>query len=81
MKRIYVGNVSFKTDDEALKKAFEEFGTVVSASLVKDKNTQMSKGFGFVEMEDDEEAAKAISSLSGSILDGRKIRVSLANDR
>lgn len=75
MKKLYVGNLSFTTSDEELKSFFESIGPVSSAQIIKDKYTNRSKGFGFVEMESDEDATKAISQLNNSELSGRKLRV------
>ena len=81
MINIHIGNLSFNTTEENLRSAFEEFGTIENARIIMDKATGKSKGFGFVEMEDDEKAGKAIKAMNGSILDGRKIRVSKAVPR
>lgn len=81
MKRIYIGNLSFNTTEESLNNAFSAFGEVISATLIMDKITNRSKGFGFVEMPDDDAAFNAIRSLNGKDLDGRKVRVSIAEDK
>ena len=81
MKRIYIGNLSFNTTEESLNNAFSTFGEVISATLIMDKITNRSKGFGFVEMPDDDAAFNAIRSLNGKDLDGRKVRVSIAEDK
>ncbi|MFP4521142.1 MAG: RNA recognition motif domain-containing protein [Fibrobacterota bacterium] len=78
---IYVGNVSYNTDDRALNDTFSEFGEVSSARVIQDRVTGRSKGFGFVEMPNDEEAKKAIESLNNSELDGRPLRVNEARPR
>jgi RNA recognition motif-containing protein len=72
---IYVGNLSWQMTDEDLRNLFEQHGTVASAKIVKDKVSGRSKGFGFVEMEDDGEAQTAITSLYDSEVMGRKIIV------
>jgi len=72
---IYVGNLSWQMTDEDLRNLFEQHGTVASAKIVKDKVSGRSKGFGFVEMEDDGEAQQAITSLYDSEVMGRKIIV------
>lgn len=72
---IYVGNLAYSTDDEILKNAFAEFGEVTAARIVADRMTGRSKGFGFVEMPDREQAQAAIDALNGKELDGRSIRV------
>lgn len=77
-KRLYIGNLSYDTKDESLKEAFSAFGAVESATVIMDKMSGRSKGFGFVEMSNDDEAAKAIEGMNGKDLDGREIRVSEA---
>ena len=72
---IYVGNLAYATDDDALRAAFAAFGEVSSARVVTDRMTGRSKGFGFVEMPNAEEANAAIAALNGTELDGRTIRV------
>lgn len=79
-KKIYVGNLSFGTSDEDLRKLFEQHGTVSSANVITDRETGRSRGFGFVEMEDDE-ASAAISALNGTELDGRSLRIDEARAR
>ncbi|MBI2880641.1 MAG: RNA-binding protein [Candidatus Tectomicrobia bacterium] len=81
MKKIYVGNLSYKTAEKELESAFSAFGTVVSVSIVRDLQTGESRGFGFVEMEQDEEAAAAITGLGGTELDGRTLTVNEARPR
>ena len=78
---IYVGNVSFKMDDDSLREAFEAHGEVSSASIVMDRDTGRSRGFGFVEMPDDGEAEAAIKALDGANLMGRPVRVNEARPR
>ena len=78
-KNLYVGNLSFNTTSDDLRQAFETFGTVTSASVVSDRDTGRSRGFGFVEMSDGAEAA--IESLNGSDLQGRSITVNEARPR
>lgn len=77
-KKLYVGNISYQTTDEDLQKHFSEAGTVESAVVIRDRNTQRSKGFGFVEMATEEEADAAIESLNGKPLDGRELRIDRA---
>lgn len=72
---IYVGNLAYATNDDALRSAFGQFGTVESARVVVDRMTGRSKGFGFVEMTSAEEAQAAIAALNGQDLDGRTLRV------
>lgn len=76
--KLYVGSLPYSTTDDRLKEVFSQAGTVVSASVIIDKMSGRSKGFGFVEMSTDEEAAKAIETLNGSDLDGRNIVVNEA---
>lgn len=78
---LFVASLNFKTRREDLQKAFEVYGQVTSAKIVKDRVTGRSKGFGFVEMPNDEEAARAIAGLNDTELDGRKIVVKQANPR
>ncbi len=78
---IFAAKLSFDTQSEDLREAFEEFGEVSSASVITDKFTGKSKGFGFVEMPNDEEASKAINELNDSTLDGRTIVVKKAEPR
>jgi cold-inducible RNA-binding protein len=80
-KKIYVGNLSFNTDDTQLNSIFSPFGTVSSARVIKDKFTDRSRGFGFVEMDNNEEADKAIAALNGKDVDGRALKVSEAQPR
>lgn len=78
---IYVGNLNYKFSDDDLKELFEEFGSVDSANVIKDRDTGRSKGFGFVEMENDEEAEAAIEELDGAEVDGRAIKVNKAKPK
>ena len=72
---IYVGNLSWSMTDEDLNTLFSEYGTVTSAKILKDKMNGRSKGFGFVEMSDDEAAKKAIAELDQASVEGRSIKV------
>ena len=78
---IYVGNLSWSMTDEDLNTLFSEYGTVTSAKILKEKNTGRSKGFGFVEMEDDEAAKTAIATLNESEIQGRKLIVNESQPR
>ena len=80
-KRLFVGSIAWGTTDQTLKSHFEQVGQVESASVIMDKMSGRSKGFGFVEMASDSEAADAIAKLNGSELDGRKIVVSEARPK
>jgi RNA recognition motif-containing protein len=78
---IYVSNLSFAVQDEDLMSYFAEYGEVSSAKVIMDKFTNRSKGFGFVEMSDDEAAKKAIAELDGATVDGRAIKVAEARPK
>ena len=78
---LYVGNLSFSVNDDTLRQAFEEFGQVSSASVIKDKFSGESRGFGFIEMPSKEEADKAMTALNGKDLDGRALSVNEAKPR
>ncbi len=80
-KKIYVGNLNYSTTDDQLSDLFGQYGTVESANIIFDKYTNQSKGFGFVEMADDETAAAAISALNGTEYNSRELRVSEARPR
>ncbi|MBO4704291.1 MAG: RNA-binding protein [Spirochaetaceae bacterium] len=80
-QKIYVGNMNYATTEETLKNLFSQYGEVVSATVIKDKFTEQSKGFGFVEMADGEAANTAIATLNGKELDGRRIRVNVAEEK
>ena len=76
--KLYVGNLSYDSNEESLKNAFEEHGQVENISIIKDKYSGRSKGFGFVEMPTDDEAKAAMDALNGTELDGREIKVNEA---
>ena len=78
---IYVGNLSRQTTEDDLRKAFEAFGQVESANIIKDKFTAESRGFGFVQMPSKQEAQKAIEQMNGTDLGGRAINVNEARPR
>ena len=78
---IYVGNLSFSTYDEDLREVFAEFGDVTSAKVVMDRETDRSRGFGFVEMSSDDEGNAAIEALDGAEVGGRNLRVNEAKPR
>jgi RNA recognition motif-containing protein len=80
-KRIYVGGLSYGTTSEELRDYFEQIGPVVSADVVTDRETGRSRGFGFVEMENDADADAAVEQLNGTELDGRTLTVSEARER
>ncbi|HUD03253.1 MAG TPA: RNA-binding protein [Patescibacteria group bacterium] len=79
--KLFIGSLSWNTDDAALQAAFAPFGTVVSATVVKDRNSGRSKGFGFVEFEDETEGKAAEAAMNGKELDGREIVVNEARPR
>ncbi len=81
MKNIYVGNLPFAFRNADLQKLFEELGEVKSAKIVMDRDTGRSKGFGFVEIEDDAVAEKAIEQLNGKEANGRALRVNEARPK
>ena len=79
--KIYVGNLSYSTSEEDVRAAFSQFGTVDSADVIIDRNSGRSKGFGFVEMSNDDEANAAITGLNEKDLDGRSLNVNQARPR
>ncbi|CAN4090864.1 unnamed protein product [Withania somnifera] len=79
--KLFVGGLSYGTDDQSLKDAFTSFGDVVDAKVILDRDTGRSKGFGFVNYTDGESAKEAMSAMDGQDLNGRNIRVSLAQER
>lgn len=78
---IYVGNLNYKVGENNLKEAFGQYGSVESVKLIQDKISGRSKGFGFVEMPDDNEGQQAIDNLNGSEFMGRKMVVNVARAR
>ena len=78
---IYVGNLSYQATDDDLRKAFEVFGQVTSARVIRDKETGRAKGFGFVEMASEEDGKKAIDGANGKEIAGRPVRVNEARPR
>ena len=78
-KKLFVGGLAWATTSEGLHKAFEQFGEVTDAKVITDRETNRSRGFGFVTFADDDAAATAISEMDGKELDGRTIRVNEAN--
>lgn len=79
--RLFIGNLPYSIDDQALGDLFAQFGTVVSANVITDKYSGRSKGFGFVEFENVEDAKKAIESLNEKEVEGRQIVVNVAKPR
>lgn len=80
-QKIFVGGIAFSTSSEGLRQLFEQSGSVVSASVVTDQFSGQSRGFGFVEMSTADEAQKAVAQLNGRELDGRRLRVELAQPK
>jgi cold-inducible RNA-binding protein len=80
-RKLYVGNLPYSTTEASLREAFGASGTVTTASLITDRDTGQSKGFGFVEMSTDSEAEAATQALNGASLDGRQIKVSEAKPK
>ena len=80
MKKLYVGNLPYETDNSGLEELFAEYGQVESATIIMDRATGRSKGFGFVEM-DDEGAEAAMKALNGTEVDGRTIKVDEAKPK
>ena len=80
-KRLYVGNLPYSVNEQDLTEKFGAFGTVETATLITDRDTGRSKGFGFVEMSTPEEASAAIEAINGSEHDGRTLKVDAAQER
>ncbi|GLV55238.1 hypothetical protein KDH_20850 [Dictyobacter sp. S3.2.2.5] len=79
--RLYVGGLPYQTDEQELREVFGQIGTVTFATVITDRDTGRSKGFGFVEFEDDEQARAAIDQLNGTTLGNRTITVNEARER
>ena len=77
-KKLYVGNLPYSATEDSLKEAFLEFGTVESVTIITDRDTGQSKGFGFLELATPQEAATAIARMNGREMDGRTLKVSEA---
>ena len=80
-RKLYVGNLPYSATETSLREAFSASGTVDSVTLITDRDTGQSKGFGFVEMSSDAEAQQATQALNGTTLDGRQIKVSEAKPK
>ena len=80
-KKLFVGGLSWGTDDAALQSAFSQFGEITDAKVITDRDTGRSRGFGFVTFADPSAADKAINEMDGTELDGRSIRVNEAQER
>ncbi len=81
MTKLFVGGLPYAVNDQELNDLFSEYGNVVSAVVITDRSTGQSKGFGFVELEDDAQAQKAIEEMNGKDVGGRSIAVSVARPR
>jgi len=81
MKNLFVGNLSFQTTESELRALFEPFGEITRVNVVTDRDTGRARGFAFVEMTNDEEAAKAIAALNGKEVDGRALNVNEARPK
>jgi RNA recognition motif-containing protein len=81
VKRLYVGNLSYSVDDAVLEQMFSQFGVVQSAQVIQDRESGRSRGFGFVEMANNDEADAAIEALDGQTHDGRALKVNEARPR
>lgn len=79
--KLYVGNLSYRTEQESLRSLFTQFGEVVSATILSDRDTGQSRGFGFVEMADQNAANAAVQGLNGSEFEGRTLKVNEARER
>ena len=80
-KKLFVGGLSWGTDDDGLRQAFEAHGTVTEAKVINDRDTGRSRGFGFVTFDNAEDADNAIEAMNGTDLDGRSLNVNVANDK
>jgi len=81
MKNVFVGNMSFEATEGGLRSLFEPFGEITRIQLITDRDTGRARGFGFVEMSNDAEAAKAIAALNGTQMDGRALNVNEAKPK
>lgn len=79
--KLYVGNLSYRTEQESLRSLFTQFGEVVSATILTDRDTGRSRGFGFVEMADEGAATAAVQGLNGTEFEGRTLKVNEARER
>ncbi|KAI8077169.1 hypothetical protein BDF21DRAFT_422207 [Thamnidium elegans] len=81
MSKLFIGGLAWQTDDISLQQKFEEFGQVIEATIVKDRDTGRSRGFGFVKYSNDDDATKAVEAMNDQEFEGRRIRVDKATDR
>ncbi len=77
-RKLYVGNLPFSATEDSIKQAFSKFGTVETVVIVIDRDTGQSRGFGFVELSSDQEAAEAVGKMNSAQMDGRTLKVSIA---
>ncbi len=80
-KNLYVGNLSFDTQEDSLRSLFSQYGEIKSVNIIMDRDTGRSRGFGFVEMENDDAAEAAIAALNGGEFEGRNLRVNEARPK
>ena len=80
-KKLYVGGLAYSVTDTQLQQLFASHGTVQSATIIMDRDTDRSRGYGFVEMSTQEEAEKAITALNGSVHEGRNLKVNISKPR
>ena len=81
MKNVFVGNMSFESTESGLRSIFEPFGQITRVNLITDRETGRARGFGFVEMSNDEDAARAIAALNGTQMDGRALNMNEAEPK
>ena len=77
-RKLYVGNLPFSATEDSLKEAFTKFGTVETVAIITDRDTGQSRGFGFVELSSDQEAAEAVGKMNTAEMDGKTLKVSMA---
>ncbi len=80
-KKLYVGNLSYSVNEDKLREIFSEFGSVASATIITDRDSGRSKGFGFVEMGSDDETQAAMTALNGKEVEGRQLKVNEAREK
>lgn len=81
VSKIYVGNLNFRISEEALRDRFSEFGNITDLRMIRDRETGNFKGFAFISFEDPESAQNAVAGMNGKDLEGRAVRVNLAEDK
>jgi RNA recognition motif-containing protein len=80
-KKLFVGGLSWNTDDDGLRRAFESFGDITDAKVITDRDTGRSRGFGFVTFSDVDSSSNAMNEMNGTLLDGRTIKVDKAEEK